>query len=96
MMVMWESQYGSKRKLCEVPVKRNLKVYIGALAAVINENNVENELSTIQSSKGSCATFNPLPDDKILDWSELKQIADNILTHSHTMTPFDAPGKQAF
>ena len=23
--------------------------------------------------------FNPLPDDKILDWSKLKQIADNIL-----------------
>ena len=25
------------------------------------------------------AHFNPLPDDKILDWSKLKQIADNIL-----------------
>ena len=24
--------------------------------------------------------FNPLPDDKILDWSKLKQIADKILT----------------
>ena len=23
--------------------------------------------------------FNPLPDDKMLDWSKLKQIADNIL-----------------
>ena len=23
--------------------------------------------------------INPLPDDKILDWSKLKQIADNIL-----------------
>ena len=23
-------------------------------------------------------TFNPLPDDKILDWSRLKQIADDI------------------
>ena len=23
--------------------------------------------------------FNPLPDDKILDWSKLKQIADDIL-----------------
>ena len=42
------------------------------------------------------SNFNPLPDDKILDGSELKQIADGILTHSHTMTPFDAPGKQAF
>ena len=37
-----------------------------------------------------------LPDDNILDWSILKQIADDILTHSHTMTPFDAPSKQAF
>ena len=25
--------------------------------------------------------FNPLPDDKILDWSKLKQIADDILKH---------------
>ena len=25
------------------------------------------------------ATFNPLPDDKISDWSKLKQIADDIL-----------------
>ena len=25
--------------------------------------------------------FNPLPDDKILDWSKLKQIADNILKY---------------
>ena len=23
--------------------------------------------------------FNPLPDDKIVDWSKLKQIADDIL-----------------
>ena len=38
----------------------------------------------------------PLPDDKILDWSKLKQIVDNILTHSHKMTPFDASGKEAF
>ena len=26
-----------------------------------------------------CAVFNPLPDDKILDWFKLKQIADDIL-----------------
>ena len=25
------------------------------------------------------ATINPLPDDKMLDWSKLKQIADYIL-----------------
>ena len=41
-------------------------------------------------------SINPLPDNKILDWSKLKAFADNKLTHSHTMTPFDAPGKQAF
>ena len=40
--------------------------------------------------------INPLPDDKLLDWSKLKQIADDIITHSHTMIPLDAPGKQAF
>ena len=28
--------------------------------------------------------FNPLPDDEILDWSKLKQIADDILTHYQT------------
>ena len=39
------------------------------------------------------ALLNPLPDNKILHWSKLKPNADNILTHSHTMTPFDAPGK---
>ena len=29
-------------------------------------------------SLGMCLTFNPLPDDTILDWSKLKQIADDI------------------
>ena len=28
--------------------------------------------------KSSYSPFNPLPDDKILDWSKLKQIADDI------------------
>ena len=28
-----------------------------------------------------CKCINPLPDDKILDWSKLKQIADNILKY---------------
>ena len=94
-------------------------------------------------------SLNSLPDDKFLDWSKLKEFADNNfkfyengsklskrventvekeklvvtsnfsishsvlkkvvsqgrqkvslcgngLTHSHTMTPFDVPGKQAF
>ena len=26
-------------------------------------------------------SFNPLPDDQILDWSKLKQIADDILKY---------------
>ena len=39
---------------------------------------------------------NPLPDYKILHCSTLKQIADDILTHSHTMTPFDVSGKETF
>ena len=38
---------------------------------------------------------NSLPNDKMLDLSKLKAFADNRLTHSHTMIPFDAPGKQA-
>ena len=39
---------------------------------------------------------------KILSFGEdlyplkFKDKTDNDLTHSHTMTPFDAPGKQAF
>ena len=33
---------------------------------------------------------------KNIDLSKLKSFADDNLTHSHTMTPFDAPGKQAF
>ena len=40
--------------------------------------------------------FNPLPDDKILDFSKLNKLQTTLLTHSHTMTHFDAPGKRAF
>ena len=29
-------------------------------------------------------SLNALPDDKILDWSKLKQIGDDILTHYQT------------
>ena len=29
---------------------------------------------------GTMLLFNPLPDDKILDWSKLKQITDDILS----------------
>ena len=41
----------------------NLLVSIGCSLQGINERNI----------------FNPLPNDKILDWSKLKPIADNIL-----------------
>ena len=34
-----------------------------------------------KNGRGSQLTFNPLPDDKILDWSKLKQIADDILKY---------------
>ena len=37
-------------------------------------------LHQIQEAKICClGRLDPLPDDKILDWSKLKQIADNIL-----------------
>ena len=44
----------------------------------------QSQLLTTKKNK-PWKTFNPLPDDKILDWSKLKQV-----------TPFDAPGKQTF
>ena len=34
---------------------------------------------TVPDEKHLERQINPLPDDKILDWSKLKQIADNIL-----------------
>ena len=36
-------------------------------------------VSSISSLTHSVFRFKPLPDDKILDWSKLKQIADHIL-----------------
>ena len=30
--------------------------------------------------------FNPLPDDKVLDWSKIKQIADDILKCKKSVT----------
>ena len=38
-----------------------------------------NELRLSTLSTLSYKKNNPLPDDKILDWSKLKQTADNIL-----------------
>ena len=38
-----------------------------------------NLMLTYTASKASKKLFNPLPDDKILDWTKLKQIADDIL-----------------
>ena len=40
--------------------------------------------------------FNRLPDDKILDWSKLEQIADNILTLSQTSPGFYVSAVQVF
>ena len=51
--------------------------------------------------------FTPLLHDEILGLPELEESVDDhcpnvkivlkfVLTHSHTMTPFDASGKQAF
>ena len=37
-----------------------------------------------------------MKDKKIKALSKLKTFAQDGLTHSHTMTPFDADGKQAF
>ena len=36
-------------------------------------------LFVISPNHGFVISFNPLSDDKILDWSKLKQIADDIL-----------------
>ena len=36
-------------------------------------------LEAISPLQGFRKAFNPLPDDKIFDWSKLKQIADDIL-----------------
>ena len=40
--------------------------------------------------------ISPLPEDKILSLSKLKRNADTILTHSHSLTPFDVSRKEAF
>ena len=34
--------------------------------------------------------------ENIVELPALSAFPQNMLTHSHTMTPFDAPGKQAF
>ena len=59
---------------------------ISALSAMLkhNKKGVRNSQSSssygrIKISIGFILYFNSLPDDKILDWSKLKQIADDIL-----------------
>ena len=42
------------------------------------------------------ALVNPLQDNKILDWSKLKQIADGVLTHYSIDTRFDASATDSF
>ena len=67
-----------------------------ALSDTLTPLNYFDTIYYFSSAKFKADFTYPLPEDKILDWSKWKQIADDILTHSHTMTPFDAPGKQAF
>ena len=56
--------------------------YIKSLIKLLMGENVLNEwiregMIWFNTTKQPC--FNPLPDDKILDWFKLKQIADDIL-----------------
>ena len=51
------------------PVYPSVRVSVGVSICVQN-------ISLCQSA---CGGINPLPDNKILDWSKLKQIADDIL-----------------
>ena len=37
------------------------------------------EFAKIKQHRIRCLIFNPLPDDKLLDWSKLKQIEDDVL-----------------
>ena len=52
----------------------------------------------MQILKGTSLTqrLNPLPDDEILDWSKLKQIADKFLTLYSIDTHFDASTTDSF
>ena len=61
-----------------------LKIVFGMLKNIIGKGEnpgYQHFLHFLQcfQKASSKRVFNPLPDNKILDWSKLKQIADNIL-----------------
>ena len=49
-----------------------------------------------QKASYSVQLYKCLPNNKILDWSELKEFTDNTLTHYQTMTTFDDSGEETF
>ena len=57
--------------------------YYDISTTTTTKKNEERETTTIRKSNwhllGISQPFNPLPDDQILDWSKLKQVADDIL-----------------
>ena len=56
----------------------NVRRTSGQQASTINTTNVRTLLMKRKDYIMVYEIINPLPDDKILDWSKLKQIADNI------------------
>ena len=56
----------------------NVRRTSGQQASTINTTNVRTLLMKRKDYVMVYEIINPLPDDKILDWSKLKQIADNI------------------
>ena len=67
-VIVWEWVKGSLPMFCIAPgafIRRNM----------VSCNSEKNVLLTLYHT---IPTFKPLPDNKILDWSKLKQIADDI------------------
>ena len=46
-----------------------------------NKNNISAHYGKNSKESHKYCPFNPSPDDKIYDWSKLKEIADNILKY---------------
>ena len=59
-------------------ISSNLVLELLSLALALTVKNALVSLPVVQFLTLS-QTFNPLPDNKILEWSKLKQIADDIL-----------------
>ena len=87
IMVMWESSQWLGKNIVWTTGKRNPREH-GCLhrPPQNNWNNVENSVKCYRINQANA--FN-LDKAKIL-------LSGKELSHSHTMTPFDAPGKQAF